>query len=428
MKIGIVGPLDSGEKIAEIMGRHFPDLTPIIYEVSKTEEAYLEVDKCEVQCDGLIFTGMGVYYKTVKKKDISLPHVYIPFLASSIMKALWELKDKYPDCKKISIDVVDKYEVEDVLEELDLDDIQVETMEYNHLYPEQKYIDFHIEAQNDNKACVSIIGLGWVYEEVENQGYPSIRLYSTKGIIRNTIEDLIYKINEVKVKHANLAVQVLYTKGQEDMSQYRELEISSLMESNLIGYLKEVQGSIFSLSWNKYLIISTKGAVENIQNLAILKNTLKFLEGQDVEVFVGTGLGMTAYESEINANKALDAAINYGKGCIFKVENNKIEGPLLDEGELSYEFIMDNEEINKMAEMIDLNPLYIQKINSIKEKYNKDEFTSEELARYLNVSTRTANRIINKILENNCGQEIGFETNKSVGRPRKIIRINFNMK
>lgn len=426
MKIGIIGPLDSGEKIVAVMKEHFPELTPQIYEVSKTEEAYLEIAKYEKECDGLIFTGMAVYYKTIEKVDISLPNVYIPFLGTSIMKALWELKMSYPDCKNISIDVVDRSEVEDALEELKLTDINIESMEYNHLYPEQKYVDFHIEAQKKYKGCVSIIGLGWAYDQIKDQGYPVIRLYSTKSAIKNTISTLIQKIKEDIVKDANLAVQVLYTEKKEDISQYRKLEISSLIESNLIGYLKEIQGSIFNLNWNKYLIFSTRGAVENIQNLSRLKNILDYMKKEDIKVFVGTGLGMTAYESEINANKALEAAMSQGDSCIFKVEDNKIEGPLLDSGELSYSFIMNKDEIDKMAEIIDLSPLYIQKINSIKEKHGKDTFTSDELSKYLDVSNRTANRIIKKIIDNNCGEEIGLETSKSVGRPKKIIKINFN--
>ncbi|MGO1468794.1 MAG: hypothetical protein ACTHW2_02095 [Tissierella sp.] len=427
MKIGIVGPLDSSKKIAGIMEQYFPQIVAIIYEVSKTEEAYLKIDESEKECDGLIFTGMGVYYKTIEKKDISLPHVYLPFSSSSIMKALWELKERFPDCKNISIDTVNRNEVEDTLEELNINDINIEFMEYNHLYEEKRYIDFHIKAQENKDTCISIIGLGWVYDQVKSQGYPTIRLYSTKSIIKSTIGKLLYKINEVIVKHSNLAVQVIYTKDQENISQYKKLEISSLIESNLIGYLKEIQGSIFSSKWNRFLIFSTRGAVENTQNLISLKNTLSFLKTKDIEIFVGTGLGMTAYESEVSANKALNAAINYASASIFKVENDKIEGPLLDKGELSYNFIMDKDEIDEMAKMIDLNPLYIQKINSIKEKYNKDTFTSDELANYLNVSTRTANRIINKILDHNCGEMIGLETSKSVGRPKKIIKIKFNI-
>lgn len=427
MNIGIIGPLDSGQKIAEIIQRSFPQLTPKIYDVSKIEKAYLKIQKSEKECDGLIFTGIGVYSKIVAKLDISLPYVYIPFLASSIMKSLWQLKERFPECKSFSIDIVEQSEVEDILEELNLREMEIHVMGYNHLYPEQKYVDFHIDMQERKEVSVSIIGLGWVYEEVKKKGYPTIRLYSTKSVIKNTINDLLYKIREEEAKESTVAVQLLYMKNHSDISRYKILETSSVLQNSLVGYLKEIQGSIFSLQWNKYIIFSTRGAIENTQNIIKLKKTLDYLEKNNMTVHVGTGIGRTAYGSEINARKALEIALKEEESCIFKTDGKKIEGPLLLEGELSYNFVIDHSEIEKMAKLINLKPIYIYKINALKKKYSKDTFTSDELAEYLNVSTRTANRIIKKIIDNNCGEIVGLETNSSVGRPKQIVRVNFKL-
>ncbi|MCR1899826.1 HTH domain-containing protein [Irregularibacter muris] len=427
MNIGIIGPPDSGQKIAEIMEKNFPQLTPRIYDVSKIEEAYLKVRYAEGECQGLIFTGVGVYSKIIAKLDPSLPYVYIPFLASSIMKSLWALKEKFPDCKSFSIDTVEASEVEDALEELHLKDMEIHSMEYHPLYPEQKYVDFHINMQESKKVDVSIIGLGWVYEEMHKRGYPIVRLYSTKSSIKNTISDLCYKIKAVEVKESTIAVQLLNIRSQQDMSQYKILETNSILQNSLVGYLKEVQGSIFSQQWNQYIIFSNRGAIENIQNLDILKKTLDYLEKKNIIVHVGIGLGRTAHESEINARKALEIALKEEESCIFKIDGKKVEGPLLLERELSYDFVMDPSEIEEMAKLIDLNPLYIKKIQALKKKHAKDTFTSEELGKHLNVSTRTANRIIKKIIDNDCGEVVGLETNNPVGRPKQIIKIDFGL-
>ena len=428
MNIGIIGPLDSGEKIADIMKKDFLKLTPKLYAVSKIDEAYLQIEKSQQECDGLIFTGVGVYSKIVEKVTPSLPCVYIPFLTASIIKSLWELNQRFPKCKNIAIDTVEKSEVEDTIEELNLEDINVHVMNYNHLHSEQNYVDFHLNMHKTRQVSVSIIGLGWVYEELKKKGYPVIRLYSTKSEIKGQISDLTYKIKQAEVKEATMAVQLLSVKSQQDITQYKALEISSLIESNLVGYLKEIQGSIFNLNSNQYIIFSTRGAVENTHNLMKLKNTLDYLEKSNISIFVGTGLGRTAYESEINANKALEAALKEEKSSVFKVERGNIVGPLLQEDELTYDFIMDNSKTEEMSELINLNPLYIQKINAIKEKYAKDTFTSEELAKHLGVSTRTANRIVKKIIDNHCGEVVGLESNSSLGRPKKVVMINFDLK
>ena len=127
------------------------------------------------------------------------------------------IEEKYPGYNKVSIDVVNKLDIEDVLKDLELD-LEYNLLEYNHLYPEQRYLDFHMDAQEENDKIVSITGLGWVYEEVKKLGYPVIRLYSTRSVIKDSINQLLFKINEARVKHANMAVQLIYVKSQEDIS------------------------------------------------------------------------------------------------------------------------------------------------------------------------------------------------------------------
>lgn len=424
MIIGIIGPEDSCNAIITVMNRSFPDIEAKVYEVSQTEEAYLKVNEAERECHGIILTGIGVYSKTVEKLDISIPHIYVPFLASSIMKAIWILREEYPECTDISIDVVGKEDLEDVLDEFNLDGkINVHLFEYNHLYTEQQYVDFHIEKHKKNKKCVSIIALGWVYDEIKEMGYDVIRMYPTKSTIKATIKELISKINEDMAKDSNLAIQVIYIGEEKNISQYRKLEISSIIENKLAGYLKEVQGSMFTVSWNKYIIFSTRVAVENCQNLHVLKNTIDFFKKENISIFVGTGLGVTSRECEMNANKALESAQEYGKESIFKVENGKIEGPMCSSKSLEVRFII-NSDMNKIAEKSGVNIVHLERLSSIKNKYGIKRFTSESLAEYLDVSVRTANRIINNLTESNYAVEVGKEVNKSVGRPKKIIEIN----
>lgn len=423
MEIGIIGPLDSCNSIMDVMNRSFPDISVNIYEVSQTEEAYLLINRAEKECDGIILTGMGVYYKVIEKVEINKPHMYVPFYTSSIMKAFWMLKEEFPDCTKVSIDVVREDALLDVLDEFKLkDNLEIDLMEYNHLIPEKSYLDFHKKKQEDNPDCVSIIALGWVYEELKNMGYNVVRMYPTKSTIRTTINNLISKINQDIAKESSLAIQVLKIRHEENISQYRKLEINSLVENKLSGYIKEIQGSIFTLSWDRYIIYSTRGAVENLDNLSVLKNIMKFLEKENIIIFSGIGLGKTSRECELNARKALNASIQMNKSSIFKVDGEKIKGPLLTNRNLEYSYIV-NSDMIEISETTGVNVHHLEMIKSMNDKYNINEFTSDLLAEYLDVSVRTANRIINKLTESNFAKEVGQEVNKSVGRPKKIIKV-----
>lgn len=424
MELGVIGPVDSCNSIIKVMNTSFPDITVNIYEVSQTEEAYLLINKAEKECDGIILTGMGVYYKIVEKVEINKPHMYVPFYTSSIMKAFWMLKEEFPDCSKISIDVVREDSLIDVLDEFKLTNkLEINLMEYNHLISEKSYLEFHKKKQEDNPDCVSIVALGWVYEELKNMGYNVIRMYPTKSTIRTTIDNLISKINQDIAKESSLAIQVLKIKQDQNLSQYRKLEINSLVENKLSSYIKEIQGSMFTLSWDRYIIYSTRGAVENLDNLSVLKNIMKFLEAENITIFSGIGLGKTSRECELNARKALSASIEMNKSSIFKVEGEKIMGPLLTNRNLEYSYIV-NTNMIEISESTGVNVHHLEMIKSINDKYNINEFTSDLLAEYLDVSVRTANRIINKLIEANFAKEVGQEVNKSVGRPKKIIKVS----
>ena len=425
MNLGIIGPLDSSEKIADVILNNFKDIDTKIYVVSKIEDAYLEVKKATKTCDGLIFTGLGVYSKVIEKTNINMPNIYIPFLNSSIIKVLWDLKKNYPEANNFSIDIVNSNDVYETLDDLNLKDLNPYIMPYNHIYPESRYLDFHINLVDNKKVNVCITGLGWVYENLKKNGYKVLRLYSTKTDIKNKIQELINAIDSKELKKSNLCIQLLNINKRNEIDHYENLEINSFVESQLVGYLKDIQASIFNIGNNQYIIFSTIGAVENIDNLKKLKDITSYLFEKSISINVGVGIGSTVYESEINARKALDLSIKGQKPSIYKVDNKKIEGPLLEEVNLEFSYVIEEDRLNYLSSKLDLNPLYIEKINSLIKIHSKKTFTSDELAKYLSVSVRTGSRIMKKILDSNCGKIIGIESNSSVGRPKNIVEINF---
>lgn len=426
MNLGIIGPLDSSEKISNVILNNFKDVNTKIYVVSKIEDAYLEVNKAIKNCDGLIFTGIGVYSKIIEKNKIEVANIYIPFLNSSIIKVLWDLKEQYPKASDFSIDIVNKNDLYETLDDLNLKELNPYIMPYNNIYPESKYLDFHIKLVKDKKVDVCITGLGWVYESLKSKGYKVLRLYSTKSDIKNKIQELINNINNKKIKKSNLCIQLLNISKKNELDHYQSLEINALVESQLLDYLKDIQGSIFNIGNNQYIIFSTIGAVENVNNLKKLKDITLNLFEKSISLNIGIGMGSTVYESEINARKALDLSIKGKKPSIFKVDNKKIEGPLLEDINLEFSYIMDCERINYLSSKLDLNPIYIEKINSLIKIHSKKTFTSDELAKYLSVSVRTGSRIMKKLLDSGYGKISGIESNSSVGRPKNIVEINFD--
>lgn len=425
MKVAIIGPIDSCERIEEVMKKYFKNFKVEKYPVSKIEDAYLEAKKAQEKCKAIIFSGIGVYTKVMEKVEISLPHIYIPHLAASIMKPLWELKEKYPKCRSISIDsICDSEEVYDIFEELNLKGFNIKIKGYSHEAEEDDYVEFHKKIQERNRDSVAIVGLGWVYEELKNRGYNAIRLYPIISTIRYSINELIHKLNVRDAKEATIAVQLIKVNMDIESDHYKIMETKSIVEGELVEYLKEIQGSIFNSCGNQYVIYTTTGALSNKENIELLRKKMKILEGKRIKLAIGNGYSKTAYKGEMNARKALKKSLMEKESSIYEVSDEKIKGPLLSFDELEYEYVVDNEDIKDISEKLKINILYLKKIEAIIKKYGKNLFTSDELSNYLGISVRSGNRIIKKIIDGGFGKRKETKSINTVGRPKEIIEIN----
>ncbi|MGL4732591.1 MAG: hypothetical protein ACRCWN_02775 [Fusobacteriaceae bacterium] len=425
-KIAVIGPKSSGIRVEKIISEKYKSLIAKVYPVEKIQDAYKVMELAEQECQGFVFTGIGVYLRIKEQLSIIKPHVYIPYLSSSITKALWELKQKFPKRKKVTIDTIQEEDLKDILEELSIDDLEFHVTEYNSEKTEEEILKFHMDLHSQFENLVSIAGFSWVYEELEKKGCQCIRLYATNSTIQDKIKELEYELKVKNEKESKISIQLLEIEGKErNENSYRWLEINSTVESLIIPYLKEIKGAIFNSGWNRFTIFSTLGAVSNNENICLLKNILSDLERKNIKVSVGNGIGKSALESEINAKKALEMAKKHEGNCIFQINNGKVNGPILDEKELNYTLYLDERELNKISLSTNISVIHLKKIKSVMSKEKKLDFDSEELAFYLNVTTRSTNRIMKKLIDSGYGKEKENNIYTGSGRPKKKIEISF---
>ena len=84
-----------------------------------------------------------------------------------------------------------------------------------------------------------------------------------------------------------------------------------------------------------------------------------------------------------------------------------------------------NKDIFELSKKIGISSTYLEKLKSIIKKYGKNTFSSKELAEIFEISERSVNRLLKKIIENGYGEEAEFENTPGAGRPRRKIKFNF---
>lgn len=163
---------------------------------------------------------------------------------------------------------------------------------------------------------------------------------------------------------------------------------------------------------------------ELTQNYTTCPLTGFLTESLSAPICVGWGSAGTVAEAHQNGLRALKQALQRGSTSTFiAIENNVVIGPLSSVHRMVYSDAPDRELI-RLSEQVGISPLYLSKIFYIIQQKGSNTISSEELAFFLSITTRSASRILNKL---EAGGLARIEYNRQLnlrGRPAKIYAID----
>ncbi len=415
MKIGIIGPRDSAENIAEKLSRVDESIECKFYireEISKVGEV---INRCEDEVDGIILTGAGVHATIEGIRPLTKPFAYIHRNTLSLVSTLWKAREDFKDLSRFSVDVVSREAFTEAVEELNLPPDNTRIMPFCSSCTEEDYIKWHTKLFEEGKTDFILTGFGDVYTRLKREGYPVYRLFPTYSQVKEAYREILHKAQISKLKSSQIAVQVIKVTKKINKNYYEELNIQNKLQKEIISYVREVQGALYTSGGDEYVISGTRGSFKDS-----IRSFMKLLSNVVVEISSGIGYGSTAYEADVNARNALLASIREG-GLFVIDECGTLRRPV-GPGRVSGE--SRNKKIEIISEVTKLSPVYISKIMTLLERKEELRVDSRELAGYLEISERSARRIITKLIENNYGS-LAAEEKVSKGRPKNIIKITF---
>lgn len=426
-KIGLIGPRDSVEKILKVLGNRYENLILNTYIKERIIDTVSLFDSCQMENDGIFFTGVGVLEEIKKTKQIVKPYETIPRSGYSLMSTIWEMEQKQINYKRISIDVVPDNVLHEIIDEFGLSFNKLHTMPFSVDFSEDDYVERHVELYKRGEVDVLISGFSSVYSQLRDMGLPAYRLYPNNIQIRQRLEKLCYSIEARGIRSAGIAIQIIRLKGftYESFCQYDDLKKRGEFYLELLEYVREIQGSLFAYAREEMIIFTTRGEIENSSNWIHFKELMTWGNRMNTIFHSGIGFGITAYEAERSARKAMAKAQQLKSSSAFIVDGDQIQGPLFESDELQYFIKVEDKKVLEISEKTSIDPSYITKIQALINKSGKDTFDSEDLCTMLNIGERTARRILKKLLDNGYGRVAGKESSSQRGRPKKIIKITF---
>jgi hypothetical protein len=431
IRIAIIGPEGQLPRILKYSNLR-EDIELVPYPYKKPEESS-DVLKQINDCEVVLFTGPVPYFFAHEQ----LRHqsaVYVPVDEYSLTLSLLDLKLNYNKTfQEISIDVPKADYIKQVSSELSIDSSSWFVKDFSRIidnegtpFDTDEIIRFHQELWEQKKISMVITSIDYVYVNLVKRGIPCVNMLIPEKSIKDTLEKAIGFGDLLISQHSQIAVGYLSV-NETDEDGIGEVDTLKLNQLNqeLINITHKIDASVQQLSPSQFMLYGTRGGVEFLTNSSENSHTLTTLEqlaGRTLSI--GFGFGITAKEAETNAKIALlHSQETTDKSTAFIVtEEKKVLGPINGERK-NYHLKTEDKRILSIAKETGTSVATITKLIEWVIIRKQNSFTAHELADYLQVTRRSAERILKKLLDHHFVKIVGEEQPFLKGRPRSVYQM-----
>lgn len=398
IKLAILTPKNSYEKIKKSLKDIECEVKYIFYNnLYDLENLYL---KNAQKYDGIITSG-PIGYEIIKNSvELLTPLYHFDISKGDLYKYLFNILKENPkiDFSRVYIDFISpekkEYWFQDIFKKEEEPIFYKINFSNKNLYETLK--NNYTNLKNNKKMDIVLTRISNMVEFLKNEKISFDFLFPSEENIKNTVLEVIKDIKILKSEKKQIIFGKLLLN---EVSADIEEEIHSVSKNCIVKILDK----------NIEILMIYEDFINS--NIALnLKKKLK------MNFFSGWGKGNNINEARYNAEKAYKKSKETNFEVVYLVSTNSeiILSEIDDEKKKNIEIIEKLKELN------------ITKQNSEKliELFrSKEKVSCASLATYLDISERTANRLLVKLEENNLA--ISNLIKISRGRPKKLYQLLF---
>lgn len=438
MKLAVIAPAEISSKFEQVLLEEFTGIKTVFFTYESFEEIPGFLKERQSEFDAALFSGKTALVYTGKHITPTIPWEYSPRDGSALLQVFLKIAlSGKMSLLHLSLDLVDKKRCSEIFEEIGIDEKLAEnyfikTQHYDNQFVEM-LTTFHSQNYFYKNTSCCITAFYAVQQNLLRQNIPCFLLKPTVGAIRQAINKI--QLNyEVSVSQQSQIVAIYIQIDQPSEysvlndNEYQYIINRTNVTREVYTFAQRIKAAVVEIGVQAYLLFSTRYVLENFTNNFETIDILESVKSHTAStISLGVGYGATAQEAKLNAKIGMQRADKIGGDTAFLVyEDKNIVGPLNHNS---------NKEVGKITPNIDPNFLAVSQktslsietifqLHSIVKQQGKEQFTSAELAGLLNISRRTVNRIITKLLLKEYGFEIGRRIVNKQGRPERIIQLN----
>lgn len=395
------------------------------YVYTQLEEIKDIYEQCKDSCDVMFFSGeLGYSYMLTHIDNIQVPCTFVSYAEKDILSILLNFVIRYPHIplSRIYIDFLTP--VNDFMNLKQY--LSPNYMPYlfeNPVYNYETLKERAEELWNAGKIDMILTRTTSQLEVLNKLQIPYIYFIPSEETIRDSIKNAIDTIRlKQKNQAGKLVILIKLIYPEYVSSQDREL-LDITLHKYLLDFRKDYQYDFalhvgshrFELSLDSDLY---KTSFERIQDL------IAFLDQTgELEFRLGAGFGKSLGESHYQAELALQEAVKYGKndGFIIHGDESVLTGPLSLTRTLNYSY--SNTKALAYSQANGINESNLLKIVGLFQMDKDTVMTAASLSQWLNITSRSCNRILQQLLDSNLIEEIEPQKQEGKGRPTRQYRF-----
>lgn len=396
------------------------------YVYVQLEEIKTIYEQCKDSCDVIFFSGeLGYSYMLTHINDIRVPCTFVSYEEKDILSILLNFVIRYPNIPLTRVYIDFLTPVNDFMNLKKY--LSPDYMPYVFENPVYNYRTLQERAEelwNSGKIDMMLTRTTNQLEVLNKLKIPYIHFLPSEEMVRDSIRSAL---NTLRLKQRNrngkLVILIKLIYPENITSQDREyMEIT--LHKYLLDFRRDYQyeftlhavSNRFELDLDSDLY---KTSFERIQDL------IAFLDQKgDLEFRLGAGFGKSLGESHYQAEQALQEAIKYGKndGFIIHGEESTLTGPLSLTRTLNYSY--SNTKALEYSQANGINESNLLKIVGLFQMDKETVITAASLSQWLNITSRSCNRILQQLLDSNLITEIEPQKQEGKGRPTRQYRFS----
>ncbi len=412
-KIAVIGPNDFMHNIT-LLAEQIKDVEIVPYIYSQPEEADA-ITRNVKPCDIVFYSGGLPYHFSMKaRKQLTIPALYMEQDEMTIAISLLSIAHHQNiPLEHLSVDVLDASYFSNVLKNIGAPEARHHVIDFVGMLPKNfdisQIVQFHRELYRAGHTKMALTSISSVYDQLVENGIPAQQMIDPSKAL---IQGLLNAKAEAEWKKKNAATIA---------ACYWSFPSFAYPDSKVDSLAKSIQASVHQRTDSAVSLFCTRGDIESAIHTESFR---QFLHSGEEAVAVGFGYGETASNAEENAKIAQRFAEHEKTSCAYILtEKKELYGPYPDD--VKFQSLVNvHPELVKLAKAIKISPANLSKIIQFSQYRQTIPFTAADLSSYLQVTRRSAERMIKKLVDHGSVKVVGEEMTYTQGRPRALYELN----